>query len=147
MSKRKIKNILINKKFQLKYILWLVIPTLIVTFSYSYLFYYFISENYQVLVDLNPVMSDEVKGILYQELNQLFYLIFAISILFTFFIIVIALVNSNKTAGPLYRLKKEFDKIKKGNFSSKMKLRPNDDFQDVAQSFNDMIDSIKSELK
>jgi methyl-accepting chemotaxis protein len=144
MSKRKVKNILINKKFQIKYMLWMIIPSVIVAFSYASLFYYFISENYLVLVDLNPLMSEDVQAILYQELNQLIILIIFISLFFTLTVAFISFYSSSKTAGPLYRFKSEFETISKGKLNTRIKLRPSDDFQDVALAFNKMMDTIEN---
>ena len=66
---RKIKNFLINPKYQLKYMLWVsATGTTLITLNAS-IFYYFIRENYKILIDLSP-MEDDIKAQLYQELYQ-----------------------------------------------------------------------------
>jgi HAMP domain-containing protein len=51
---------------------------------------------------------------------------------------------SHRTAGPLYHFKRVFDEIRSGNPKQRVRLRPKDEFQDVAKSFNDMMDSLQN---
>jgi hypothetical protein len=48
----------------------------------------------------------------------------------------VALIFSHKTAGPLFQIKTVAQKIHDGEKSSRIKLRPGDDFRDVAEHLN-----------
>ncbi len=141
MSKknRSIKSILINPKYQLRYIFWLTGTGLILVALNAGLFYSYVSEKYQILVDLSP-MTDEVKAQLYTELNEVMVKLVGLSLLFLFLVGILGIVFSHRTAGPMYHFKRVFNAVKNGDKSQRVRLRPTDDFQDVAKAFNDMMD-------
>ena len=138
---RKFSNFLINPKYQLKYIFWLSATGISLVALYSVIFYTYIHENYQILVDLSP-MDDASKQQLYRELAHVILLLGGISFIFIIFVSIAGVVLSHRTAGPLYHFKRVFNEIKSGKRDARVRLRPNDDFQDVAASFNEMIESI-----
>jgi signal transduction histidine kinase len=105
----------------------------------SLVFYTFTKENYKILVDLSP-MEDAVKHQLYLELNQIILLLTAASTASLILFGLLAIYLSHKTAGPLYRLKKEFKEIHSGKRGNKIFLREGDDFQEVMDDFNQVID-------
>jgi methyl-accepting chemotaxis protein len=53
---------------------------------------------------------------------------------------------SHRTAGPMYRFSKVFESAGMGNYKERIKLRPNDDFQDVAELFNKLMDRVQKDL-
>src|SRR5689334_21710860 len=99
--RRSMKNILINPSFQLRYMFWLSGTALILIFIYGALTYYYIGENYSLLIDLAP-MTDEAKAQLYKELREIILKISAISLCFIAVVSWIGLLFSHRTAGPLY---------------------------------------------
>ena len=139
--RRSALRIVINPKYQIKYIFFLSASALSIILSYSFLTYYYVKENYSLLIELSP-MTDESKLQLYSELNHLILRILGCSLLFIVTVSLLGLIFSHRTAGPLYHFKKVFNEIKKGNKSARIHLRPKDDFQDVAKEFNEMMDSI-----
>jgi methyl-accepting chemotaxis protein len=148
MSKnhRKLGNYLINPRYQLKYIFWLGVTGMTLVVLYSLLFYFFMRENYDVLVELSP-MDDAVKQQLYHELNHIILLLGGVSFLFLIIVAFLGVILSHRTAGPLYHFKKVFGRIKDGDLAARVRLRPNDDFQDVAASFNSMVDALVERAK
>jgi methyl-accepting chemotaxis protein len=140
-GKRKWVNILINPRYQLKYVLWLSATGLTLVVFYSAIIYRYISENYKILVDLSP-MDDATKAQMYSELKHLILVLGGSSIGFLALASVLGLVVSHRTAGPLYHFKRVFGEIKSGKLDTRVRLRPGDDFQDVAGSFNEMMDAI-----
>jgi methyl-accepting chemotaxis protein len=138
---RKFKNLLINPSYQLKYVLWINATGLVLIVLYSVLVYHYVSENYAILVDLSP-MNDEAKTQLYSELKEIILRMGLVSVGFLGAVSMVGVLFSHRTAGPLYHFKKIFSEIRAGNRAARVKLRPKDDFQDVAQAFNDMMDQI-----
>ena len=139
---RKLVNLIINPRYQLKYILWTGLTGLTLTAINASIFYTYIRENYQVLVDLSP-MEDEVKAQLYRELHQVVWLLFGFSVLFIIGVSILGLFLSHRTAGPMYHFKRVFREIIEGKRESRIRLRPNDDFRDVAELCNQMIDHLQ----
>ena len=103
--------------------------------------YVHIKENYSILVDLSP-MTNEAKKQLYFELNALVVKLSVGSVIFLCGVALIGLVMSHRAAGPLYHMKRVFEAIRDGKHDARVRLRPKDDFLDVAASFNEMMDAL-----
>ena len=142
---RKIKNLLINPKYQIKYIFYLTGTGFGLVFLNTAIFYWYVRENYKFLVEMSP-MDEEAKSLLFTELNHIAWTLLGTSTLFLVVIGVIGLFFSHRTAGPLYHFQRVFSSIKEGKVSSRVRLRPTDDFQNVAQSFNDMMDHLEKKI-
>ena len=142
MRNRKLKNFLINPKFQLEYLFWISLWGLILVGINSYVFYHYISENYEVFIELNDI-TPEAKALLYAELDQILVKLFGFSVLFLIMVTLSGIILSHRVAGPLYHFKKVFSAIKNGQREQRVRLRPNDKFQDVAEEFNQMMDSLQ----
>lgn len=142
-NQRKLGRILINPGFQIKYILWSAFMGICLSATSALVFFLYISENYALLVDLSP-MTDEAKMLLETELQEIWIILLLASVGFVSLVAIWGLFISHRTAGPLYQFKQVFQSIHGGNTSKRIRLRPNDDFQDVAQSFNEMMDRIEN---
>ncbi|MGK5088941.1 methyl-accepting chemotaxis protein [Bdellovibrionota bacterium FG-2] len=138
-SQRKLRNLLINPRYQVKYIFWTTFTGLFLIFINSMVFYVFIRENYKILVDMSP-MEDEAKALLYRELHQIVFLLGGFSTVFLVAVSLFGLVLSHRTAGPMYHFKRVFREIRAGKHDLRIRLRPKDDFADVARDCNEMID-------
>ncbi len=140
-ANRSWKNILVNPAYQLKYIFWVSISGVCLVILNTSIFYFYIRENYSILVDLSP-MTDDAKAQLYRELYVIVLKLGLVSVVFLFVACYLGLVFSHRTAGPMYHFKRIFLAIKEGKEDARIHLRPKDDFQDVAQSFNEMMDVV-----
>jgi methyl-accepting chemotaxis protein len=136
-NKRSVFNFLINPKFQVKFVLGLTLPGLIVIALYTGVVYSYVHENYETLVELSP-MTAEAKAQLYTELNRLLLILGAGSFVFLAVMAALGVVFSHRTAGPLYHFKRVFKDIAEGKIDARIRLRPFDDFRDVADAFNEM---------
>ncbi len=140
-NRRKLKNILINPRYQLKYVMLASFAGVILTIANATLFYRFVSENYAILVQLSP-MTDEAKDLLYKELRTIVGFLTISSLAFVAVVAWLALMISHRTAGPLFHFNRVFNEIRSGKRDVRIHLRPEDDFQEVAESFNRMMDTI-----
>jgi methyl-accepting chemotaxis protein len=142
---RKLRNFLINPRYQAKYIFWISLTGLTLVIGNASVFYYYISQNYKILVDMSP-MEDDVKVQLHRELARIVLLLGSFSLVFVFVVSVIGLLYSHRTAGPLYHFKRVFKAIREGKLDARVHLRPKDDFREVADEFNLMVDSLVSRI-
>lgn len=138
---RKIRNLLINPSYQLKYTFFITftgicLVTLLAFISYSYL-----RENYQTLIELSP-MTDEARAQLIKELHDIAFYLGSASTTFLALVAIMGLWMSHRVAGPMYHFQRVFDEISQGNRKARVKLRPNDEFHDVAKVFNEMMDKL-----
>jgi methyl-accepting chemotaxis protein len=142
VHQRSWKNYLIDPSFQLRYASWLSGTGLLLVAAITSVFYFYIRENYAILVDLSP-MTDDAKALLYDELNQIITKLALISFTFVMVITVIGIVISHRAAGAVYHFKKIFRKVTEGDATARIQLRPNDDFQEAAKEFNLMMETLK----
>ena len=140
-KQRNLKNILINPSFQLKHALWTLLTGLILVGLYSFFVYKKIEENYIILVDASP-MDEEVKKQMWLELDQFILNLGMYSVIFLVLACLLGFFLSHKVAGPLYKLKTSMDLIKEGKIEQRVQFRSGDEFQGVATSFNEMMDSL-----
>lgn len=57
-----------------------------------------------------------------------------------------SVIVSHRIAGPLYRLRKSFDSVTKGDLSHTAKLRKNDYLHREAEAFNEMLVSLRNRI-
>ena len=143
---RSIKNILINPAYQLKYVFWVSTAGIVLITANAFVFYSYIKENYSLLVELSP-MDEASKAQLYQELNEILIKLGVVGLIFVLFTAFFGIKLSHRTAGPLYHFKRVFNDIKNGKTESRIRLRPGDDFKDVANAFNEMMDATQPPKK
>ncbi|MBT6324663.1 MAG: HAMP domain-containing protein [Bdellovibrionales bacterium] len=146
MAKRKVSNLLINPKFQKKYVFWMSSTGIILTCINATIIYFFTKENYEFLVEMLE-MTEEARGQMYQELYQIIGLLGVSSIVFMIIVSIWGIILSHRVAGPLHKLKMSIDNIKNGETDTRVFFRKNDHFQDLAASFNDMMDELTKNKK
>lgn len=140
-NRRRVTTLLLNPRYQLKFVLLVMGSSLCLAAANAGVFYHYVSENYSILVDLSP-MTDEAKQQLYRELHQIVISMTMISIGFSGLAGIVALWLSHRTAGPLYRFRRVFEQIAEGQRDLRVNLRPGDEFQEVADAFNVMMDRL-----
>jgi signal transduction histidine kinase len=74
---------------------------------------------------------------------RMIILSFSLILVFTTFSIFL----SHKIAGPIYKIKTVIDKMASGSMPSKVFLRKNDEFKELADSVNNLIEYLKENQK
>jgi hypothetical protein len=138
-NRRRLRSYLLNPRYQIKFIFWLTIPGMCLIAVNALVFYYYIRENYATLVDLSP-MTDAARNQLYAELNAIVVKLTGFSIVFLAIVIVLGILLSHRTVGPLYRMKKICQAVVNDDMAgARIQLRPRDDFKDVAEALQGAI--------
>ena len=136
--KNRRKRLIISSGLQFRYVGGVLFAMLFVSLVVGY----FIYQNiWNVLLnesrynDWSPFLN-AVKD---QTDRQIFFGV-AISIIL---MMVVSVYMSHKIAGPLYRLKKCFLDVAKGDLSFEIRLRKGDELTDLVDDFNGMMHSLK----
>jgi methyl-accepting chemotaxis protein len=136
--KNRRKRLIISSGLQFRYVGGVLFAMLFVSLVVGY----FIYQNiWNVLLnesrynDWSPFLN-AVKD---QTDRQIFFGV-AISIIL---MMVVSVYMSHKIAGPLYRLKKCFQDVAKGDLSFEMRLRKGDELTDLVDDFNGMLRTLK----
>lgn len=122
--------------FQIKLTLVLMLVVTIVANLVGGIVYLFLSEKVQSLMAANPeafagIEMADVAGFLVPKI----LMAEAISLCLVF---VLAVLITHTIAGPVYRLEKEAGEVAKGDLSKLVRLRPRDEFKELADAFNEM---------
>lgn len=142
MNKWKRRRYLIHKKFQFRMIGTLIVLVLSATVITTLVNYFFFLS---AVVDFTAEYRRAPTG------NELFAasfrpLIVILPVVFVVLAIMVCLI-SHHIAGPIYRLKMYMKKVQDGDYSARLTFRKSDAIHDVADSFNDMVDSIRQNLR
>ncbi len=141
VNRRQLKNFLLYPRYQIKYVLGQVITALVLVFLNLFVFYYFVFKHYDEFLRLS-LIEENIKLLLYQQLNVVVVFLALFSVFFLFVTALVGIVYSHQTVGSIYNIHKTIKVISEGDRSARIKLRPNDEFQDLADSFNKMMDSL-----
>ncbi len=139
-KKYKRRNYFIDKKFQTSFIIKFCLIVIFSSLAIGFLVI-FLSRNFTtVAIENTQVMvkrtSDFIFPIMFQTL-------IIVNIFAALVAITLTLLTSHKIAGPLYRIKKEIERLKKGDLRANFKVRQKDQMQDLASSLVELTDSLR----
>lgn len=140
-NQRRLGNVLINARYQLKYALLIVIVGLSFAVGSAVAFREYVKVNYQVLTHTTAI-TEEIEQIYVKELRRFTDTILILSAAFLVVLALWMLYITHRSAGPMYHFKRVFEAIKRGQRDQRIRLRPHDEFQDVAAAFNAMMDKL-----
>ena len=135
--KRQIKNLFIDKQFQLKYILLVIFMLLMYTIVFIAIL--FIPQLLPLI--FGSPLGEQAKAaeILLLYHKNVWPAVFIVIPLFGFF----SIFFTHKIAGPIYRLKVKLQQMTSWNLGERVTLRNGDDLQDLADSVNLLSDELK----
>lgn len=134
---------LIMPGFQGRMILFVVLTGLVCTALNGYLYYSYVVDSYDVILKYSS-LPQELKDQRYRDLLVFGASLGAATLVATLAVAVWALFASHRAAGSVYHVKRVIDAIRQGNPSERVRLREKDEFQDLAQSFNEMMDQLQA---
>lgn len=71
----------------------------------------------------------------------------AVLVLHVVVVVLLGLIMSLKVAGPISRFKKIMSEVAQGNINARVSLRDGDQFTDMADTFNEMMDTLSAKIK
>lgn len=124
------KTLIVKPKFQQKMLLEVVLITFILV---------------NTIVTVGYFLMDSLAGS-YHLKETLSITIASIEILGFVIIYHLNLKSSNKIAGPIYNLEGCLSSVESGNLMTEMKMRDNDEFQEMSRQFNATTKSLRTRL-
>ena len=131
-------TIFIKKNLQLRYMVLIVLSVLcglaIMTFE--------LTATLSDLFDTYPVLVQPIYDEFIPIAASFFYKI----LIYLLFVVVISAFLSHKMAGPVYRFEQVCKAVAKGDFSQRVHLRKGDQFIELQDDFNAMMDRVEEEI-
>ena len=106
------------------------------------LFYLFVQKNYLLIFGAADVPQYLAESLM-RDLRQFSLILLVLSVLVTLVIAFYLLVLTHRAAGAAYHIHRVIEEIKSGNSNARVHLRQKDEFRDLAQSFNEMVDELQ----
>lgn len=137
------KNYFINKKFQAEFILKFCALVILGTIISGVIIYAMSSSTVTTTFENSRLkIKSTAEFILPAVLLSGAVVIAAIGVAAIF----VTLFTSHRIAGPLFRLEKDISEMAKGNMRVKINLRKTDEIKALAESLNDMVSNIASDI-
>ena len=131
-------TILIKKGLQVRYMMLIILSVLcglaIMTFE--------LTATLSDLFDTYPVLVQPI----YDEFIPIAVNFFYKILIYLLFVVVISAILSHKMAGPVYRFEQTCKAIANGDFSKRVHLRKGDQFIELQNEFNAMMDRIEAQI-
>ncbi len=136
-NSRKLRNILINPRFQLKFSFHFIVTGLVIFGVVIVL----INERLMRVSDI--MASGELMDFEHSvEFNDLMFQILSFSLFgfvaFIIFSFTFALIISHRIAGPVVAICAFIEELKKGNYGFRRELRPNDELVPIVEQLSEL---------
>jgi len=142
---RKLKNLLITPRFQLKLSLYYIASGLVIIGAMFVLIYERLM-TVRSMMNSGDVMDFEAQ----MEVNEIMFQIVEISLLgFVGFIIssfIFAVIISHRIAGPVVAICKFIEELKKGNYDYPRNLRPHDELVPIMDELHQLAPILKKKM-
>lgn len=136
-KQRKLRNILVTPKFQLKLSLYYIASGLVIIGVMIGLIYDRLMKA-RDLMNNSPLMSFDIQT----QVNELMFEVVEISLLgflgFIIFSFIFALVISHRIAGPVVAITAYIEQLKQGNYDYNRNLRPNDELTEIMDGLQEL---------
>ncbi len=151
-KQRKIRNYLIDRRFQLKYTGMVLLVTVSVASGLGYVAYRFSKGQTESLTahiasqpDLDADTATDLERFAQQEDRKIRNAIIFGVLLLTFALGVTGIIVTHRVVGPAYRMKRLFAHVGGGKFEVTTGIRKGDELQELYQSFAEMIESLRDQ--
>lgn len=149
-QKNKRRIFLIDKEFQVKFIIKFCLLVILSSIIIMALLYFFSSQTTTVVFENTEAVVKSTEDFFLPILIQT---VIIVTVIIGLFAVILTLLFSHKIAGPLYRFKKELELVKEGDVSSAFNIRKYDQLKEVAGVLNsaksklrESLSSLKSEI-
>ncbi len=141
-DRRKTRNYFPEPHFQFRFLRFLMIGSILQICATCAILYYFLRENYVVLVQYGGLEQD-IQDILYRELRVLISLVSGTFIFYLAAVLILGIFFSHRIAGAIYATKRTIKAISEGK-DEKLRFRNGDEFQDLVEGFNRMVSQLRA---
>jgi len=137
------KKYFVKKKLQVKYLLFVLLAMLLPTILCSGALYYLIWQTIAAEVAIPEAIAETLIPALHKVNTILLITLPPVFLAMLF----LAVIISNKIAGPVYRLERELKKIIGGDYTRRIHFRSKDELQEIAQGINELLEKVSPQKK
>ena len=149
---RKLRNYLLDRRFQLKYTSMIVLVTVTVAGGLGYVAYGFSQGQTEALTahiaaqpDLDAETAEDLERFAREEDRKVRNAILIGVLLLTLALGVMGILVTHRVVGPAYRMRRLFERIGEGKLEITTGIRKGDELQELFRSFADMVESLRDQ--
>ena len=139
---RKLRNLLLQPRLQLKLPLYL----LLLTAAFALLLWIVLHQGFQGVYELILLQSgvdEEIRNIVKYQSGALVIVVTTMLIVYVLGTIGITVGYMHKLVGPTKAFQRHISELKNGVYSSRLTMRKNDAFSEVAQELNELAEILE----
>jgi len=139
---RKTRNLLLDWGFQGGVLLLILATGLLCIGTTAFLSHSYVADSYAFIFKHSSLPQDLVTA----RYSDLYRFLFSLTLLNCAIVLVVAgwtVLMTHRAAGSIFHIKRVIGEIHAGNTAARVQLRKNDEFQDLARAFNEMMDDLQ----
>ena len=139
---RKPKNLLLDWGFQGVILMLIVATGLLCIAVTAFLSHAYIADSYAFIFKHTSLPQDLITA----RYSDLYRFLLSLSLLNGAIVLVVAgwtLFVTHRAAGSIFHIRRVIGEIRAGNRAARVHLRRNDEFQELAGAFNEMMDEMQ----
>jgi methyl-accepting chemotaxis protein len=149
--KRKLRNYLLDSRFQLKYTGMVVAITVVVASVLGYFAYDYSRGQTDMMTiqmamqdDLDPAAEAEITAFAQEQDRKVLGFIVAGIVLLALTLGLTGIVITHKLVGPAYKMRMQLRKVAEGKLTVQGRLRKGDELQELFEAFEHMVESLRA---
>jgi len=149
--KRKLRNYLLDSRFQLKYTGMVVAITVVVAGVLGYFAYDYSRGQTEMMTiqmamqeDLDPAAEAEITAFAEEQDRKVLGFIIAGIVLLAITLGLTGIVITHKLVGPAYKMRMQLRKVAEGKLIVQGRLRKGDELQELFEAFENMVESLRA---
>ncbi len=150
MEQRKRRQFWVEKSFQNR-IIWRFVLVVIGSIFFSQIITVGFIKLKEILDPASQNLiyfSNTVETMAFSRVAEILWLPMLLSTLLGILLVLIfGLLYSHRIAGPLFNLKRMMRRVGEGDLKASMKIRKNDEFHDVEEVFNQMVEALHHRVR
>ena len=151
-KQRRIRNYLLDRRFQLKYTGMVLLVTVSVASGLGYVAYRFSQGQTEALTahiaaqpDLDTETATDLERFAKQEDRKVRNAIIAGVVLLSVALGLTGIIVTHRVVGPAYRMKRLIEHVGEGHLEVTTGIRKGDELQELYQSFAEMVESLRDQ--
>jgi HAMP domain-containing protein len=151
-KQRKVRNYLLDRRFQLKYTGMVLLVTVAVAAVLGYVAYDFSKGQTEAFTaqlaaqpDLDPETAGDLERFAKQEDRRVRNAIIAGVVLMALALGMTGIVVTHRVVGPAYRMRRLFEHVGEGHLQVTTGIRKGDELQELYHSFAEMVESLREQ--
>lgn len=151
-KQRKVRNYLLDRRFQLKYTGMVLLVTVSVASGLGYVAYRFSQGQTEALTahiaaqpDLDADTATDLERFARQEDRKIRNAIIVGVLVLTLALGATGIVVTHRVVGPAYRMRRLFRHVGEGKLEVSTGIRKGDELQELYQSFAEMVESLRDQ--